>query len=182
VGALVSFDGIPAPVLYASDSQINVLVPYDIADSEQVSLQISTAAGSSSTGPLQVVPANPGVFVVLNADGSVNSPSNLASPGSLVSIFVSGAGEFNPSLPDGTVAGSPAPVPALAVQVNFSCLAGRHFPGGRTVTPTYAGGVPGTLVNLLLVEVTVPAGCGSLTVQAGGANSPSFPVYVAAGP
>ena len=182
VGALVFFDGIPAPVLYASNSQINVLVPYEIADSEQMSLQISTVAGSSSTGPLQVVPANPGVFVVLNADGSVNSPSNLAAPASLVSIFGSGAGELNPPLPDGTVAGSPAPVPALAVQVNFSCLAGGHFPGGRTVTPIYAGGIPGTLVNLLRVDVNVPAGCGSLTVQVGGSNSPSFPVYASAGP
>jgi uncharacterized protein (TIGR03437 family) len=119
-GTQVSFDGISAPRIYASDSQINVLVPYEIKEGKQVNMRISTDAGSSQTGPLLVVPVQPNAFAVLNSDGSVNSASNPASKGAIVSILVSGAGVLIPSLPDGTIATSPAPAPALPVLVNFS--------------------------------------------------------------
>jgi len=160
-GTEVSVDGILAPLLYASDSQINLLVPYEIANSKQVNIQISTHAGSSQTGPLQVVPAQSSVFTVLNSDGSVNSPSNPASQGSLISIFVSGAGALNPALPDGTIATSPAPVPALPVQVDFSFFLPSFLVplmDHLTITPLYAGGVPGTVIDMLRVDVKIPTG------------------------
>ena len=147
-GTQVSIDGILAPMLYASANQINVLVPYEIQAGKQVNIQITTDAGSAQTGPLQVVPAQPGMFVVLNADGSVNSASQAAAPESVITIFVSGAGALNVSLPDGTIAGSPAPIPALPVLVDISyTLPSTLVPilGEETVTPDYAGGVPGTV-------------------------------------
>jgi uncharacterized protein (TIGR03437 family) len=62
----------------------------------------------------------PSIFTVLNPDGSVNSPSNFAPQGALVSFLVSGAGALNLSLADGTIAATPAPAPALPVVVVFS--------------------------------------------------------------
>lgn len=195
-GTQVSFDGIPAPLIYASDSQINVLVPYEITAGKQVNMRISTDAGSSQTGPLTVVPVQPNAFAVLNSDGSVNSASNPASEGATVSILVSGAGVLNPSLPDGTIATTPAPAPALPVLVNFSyTLASILVPifGGQTVTPTYAGGIPGAVMNILRVDAKVPSAIEgaatptavfrfTATVQVGSAQSPSFVVYAITGP
>jgi uncharacterized protein (TIGR03437 family) len=194
-GTQVSFDGISAPRIYASDSQINVLVPYEIKEGKQVNMRISTDAGSSQTGPLLVVPVQPNAFAVLNSDGSVNSASNPASKGAIVSILVSGAGVLIPSLPDGTIATSPAPAPALPVLVNFSySLPSILVPvfGEQTVTPAYAGGIPGAVINILRVDAKVPSALeGALTpiavfrftatVQVGSSKSPSFPLYAITG-
>jgi uncharacterized protein (TIGR03437 family) len=185
-GTQVSFDGIPAPLIYASARQINVLAPYELKAGQQVNMQITTDAGSSQTGPLQVVPLQPSVFAVLNSDGSVNSASHLASQGSLVSIFVSGAGALNPALPDGTIAPSPAPAPALPVQVIFNySLPSFLVPiiGSQIVTPTYAGGIPGTVIDLLRVDAKVPAGLTgawgfTVTVHVGSSSSSPIPLYV----
>lgn len=193
-GTQVFFDGIPAPLLYAVDGQVNVLVPYGIAASSQVNLQIATNAGASQTGPLQVVPVQPNVIAVLNSDGSTNSVLNPAAPGTTVSILVSGAGVLNRSLPDGTIAGSPAPLPALPVQVDFaySCSLGfavRKIPcfGNQAVTPSYAGAIPGAVVNLLRVDAQVPAPSFpgaygfSIAIRVGSWQSPSFPLYLVTG-
>jgi uncharacterized protein (TIGR03437 family) len=190
VGTQVSVDGILTPMLYASANQINVLAPYEIQAGKQVNIQLTTDAGSAQTGPLQVVPAQPGMFVVLNADGSVNSASHPAAPESVISIFVSGAGALSQALPDGTIAGSPAPVPALPVLVDISyTLPSTLVPilGVETVTPDYAGGVPGTVIDMLRVAVKLPAVLdtawgSSVAVQVGDAKSATTPLYVSTSP
>jgi uncharacterized protein (TIGR03437 family) len=162
-GTQVSIGGVLAPLLYASENQINVLMPYEapatIQGGGQVNMTITTSAGSSQTLALQVVPVQPSIFAVLNSDGSVNSASNPASVGETVSILVSGAGALNPTLPDGTIAGSPAPAPALQVLANFSFTIFEGISSGAgtvTVTPTYAGGIPGAVIDLLRVAAQAP--------------------------
>jgi uncharacterized protein (TIGR03437 family) len=190
VGTQVSIDGILAPILYASASQINVLAPYEIQAGKQVNIQITTDAGSAQTGPLQVVPVQPGMFVVLNADGSVNSASHPAAPESVITIFVSGAGALSQAVPDGTIAGSPAPVPALPVLVDISyTLPSTLVPilGEEPVSPDYAGGVPGTVIDMLRVAVKLPAILdtawgASVAVQVGDATSAATPLYVNTSP
>jgi hypothetical protein len=140
---------------------INVLVPYEIAASKQANIQITTDAGSAQTGPLQVVPAQPALFTILNSDGSVNSSSNPAAQDSLVSIFVSVSYTLPSTL-----------VPIF---------------GQQTVTPKYAGGVPGTAINMLRVAVKLPAILesawgGSVAIQVGSAQSATIPLYVSASP
>ena len=190
IGTQVSIDGIPAPILYASANQINVVAPYEIQAGKQVNIQIATDAGSAQTGPLQVVPAQPGLFVGLNPDGSVNSATHPAPPESVITMFISGAGALNASLPDGTIAGSPAPVPALPVQVDISyTLPSTLVPifGQQTLTPEYAGGVPGVVINMLRVAVKLPAVLdtawgASVAVQVGDATSATTPLYVNTSP
>ena len=120
-GTRVSFGGVFAPLIYASENQINLLVPYEVVGSAQVKMTIATGAGSSQTLPLQVVAAQPNIFAVLNSDGSLNSPSRPASPGDTVSILVSGAGALTPSLRDGTIA--PSPPPAVSTRPTPEILA-----------------------------------------------------------
>jgi hypothetical protein len=102
-----------------------------------------TPAGASQTLPLQIVAAQPNVFIVLNSDGTVNSPSNPASQGSMISILVSGAG---------------APAPTLPVEVDFTYVTiVPHGTSPNTATLTAAAGPdPGTVVNMLRAEVSVP--------------------------
>jgi uncharacterized protein (TIGR03437 family) len=111
-GVSVMFDGIAAPILYASGGQVNVQVPYEIAGSPSVMMKlqppIKTAAASVEFG---VVPSHPSVFleaaefvscndittssvppVALNADGSVNSCSNPAAAETSVRVFLNGLG------------------------------------------------------------------------------------------
>jgi uncharacterized protein (TIGR03437 family) len=189
----VSFNGLPAPLLYAADGQINALVPYEIAGAHQVSLTITTALGTTTTGPLQVVAVQPNIFAVLNPDGSVNSYQNPAPFGALVTFLISGAGVLTPALPDGTIAPSPSPAPVLPVLVNFtydlpSILV--SIIGQQSITPAYAAGVPGVVIDLLRVDTKVPdLGAGaapiafmfSAAIQVGSAQSQTVPVFAIPG-
>jgi uncharacterized protein (TIGR03437 family) len=195
-GTEVSFGGVLAPLYYAAENQINVLVPYEVAAGTQVNMKISTVAGSSQILPLQVVAAQPNIMAVLNSDGSRNSSSNPASPGDMITILVSGAGALNPQLPDGAIAASPAPAPAANVQVDFHftlfafCLVDcppNIGIGTLAATPAYAGGIPGTVIDMLRVDVTVPANLYmagpppfGVAVAVGNSTSPTLQFYLAA--
>ncbi len=187
-GTRVSFGGVFAPLIYASENQINLLVPYEVAGSAQVKMTIATGAGSSQTLPLQVVAAQPNIFAVLNSDGSLNSPSRPASPGDTVSILASGAGALTPGLPDGTIAPSPPAAPAASVQVDFSFFIFEGFGAGigsLAATPARASGIPGVVIDLLRVDVPVPAQLVmdgpppfGVAVAVGNSTSPTLPFYV----
>jgi uncharacterized protein (TIGR03437 family) len=101
-GVQVSIGGVNAPLLYVSDSQINAVVPLAGNPSE---LRISNNGEISPGFPVVVVDAVPQVFqspstsaspisitVAINEDGTVNSNSNPAPVGSVVSIWATGTG------------------------------------------------------------------------------------------
>ena len=156
-GTQVLINGIPTPLLYVSSNQINALVPYGVEVGTQVSLNVVTGADSSQTLPFGVVRAQPNIFSVRNADGSLNSPSRPASIGSAITVFVSGAGMLDSQLPDGTIASSPAPAPALSVGAIIGCAFGSHFLNGLAQASS-AAGIPGIEVNMLRAEFRVPEG------------------------
>ena len=104
-------NGVPAPLLYTSPDQINLQVPFEIAGSSIATLVINTSALGSVSQNLRVVQSNRTAFEVpvepgecltswagemhtlaINADGTRNSCSNPAKPGSVVRIFVNGLG------------------------------------------------------------------------------------------
>jgi uncharacterized protein (TIGR03437 family) len=187
-GTRVSFDGVSAPLIYVAENQINLLVPYEVAGSPQTNMTITTTAGTSQTLPLQVVATQPNIFVIFNSDGTLNSSTNPASVGETVSILVSGAGALRPGLPDGTIAASPAPVPAATVQVDLSFVIFEGFSstvGSLSFTPAYAGGIPGAVIDLLRVDLPVPeqlvmAGPPpfGVAVTVGNATSQTLPFFV----
>lgn len=113
-GVGVTFDGQPAPILYASSTQINVQVPFQVEQNPSVVMQLTYNGAVLATRMFAVAPQNPGVFVgsvltnltcgntqfggsvlaalVLNEDGSVNSCANPARSGSLFTLFINGIG------------------------------------------------------------------------------------------
>jgi len=120
-GVQMLFDGVAAPLLYVSSTQINATVPFGTADRTDTKMVFHNAGASSNEALLGVVPAAPAVFVTqatnhylpvaaaLNEDGSINSPTNRAAPGSIISIFATGCGALAPQPADGSVVSLPLP-------------------------------------------------------------------------
>ena len=118
-GVTVTFDNQPAPLLYVSSTQINVQVPFEVSTRASTVMQLTFNGTVLSTRMFAVVPENPSLFVAstinvssgficnqinevyygnilmalaLNEDGTLNSCTNPAKAGSLVSLFVNGVG------------------------------------------------------------------------------------------
>ncbi len=156
-GTSVLFDGTAAPLLYAGSNQINAIVPYGVSGKTATQLTI-TAQGKTIAAVTQAVAATaPAIFTlnftgsgagaILNQDSSVNSPSNPAVKGTVISIFASGAGQTNPPGVDGQVAGTELPQPLLPVTVQI---------GGLNAKVSYAGAAPGLISGVTQVNALIP--------------------------
>lgn len=85
LGNNVLVDGIPAQVLYASDQQVNAVVPETVRGSASTKVEVGSASWI-----LPVSSAVPGVFGVLNQNDTLNSMSNPAGTGSILQVFGTG--------------------------------------------------------------------------------------------
>jgi uncharacterized protein (TIGR03437 family) len=155
-GTTVSFDGNPAAILYASATQVAAIVPYEEALWVTAQFTISYQ-GNTLSGSIPVFRAAPGVFTAngtgtgpaaaVNQNGTVNSPSNPARVGSIISLFATGEGYPTPPGTDGQIAPNPAPVPINTVTATIN---------GQPAVVTYAGGSPGSVEGFLQVNVQIP--------------------------
>jgi uncharacterized protein (TIGR03437 family) len=176
-GTQVSFGAWQAPILYASATQINAVVPWDVAGQSQVPLIVESSAGSSSMN-VAVQSAAPGVFtfnatgtgqaIALNQDGSTNGPTNPAAAGSYVSVYFTGGGVTDPPGLTGSV--SDLVVASLALTATATV-------GGVPAAVTFAGSAPGFVgginqMNILLSSNT-PSGAEPLAITIGGQSSPA---------
>jgi uncharacterized protein (TIGR03437 family) len=158
-GVRVYFDGVPAPLLYASAGQVNAVVPYSVAGNSTTQLQVEYLGVLSNQVALQVAATAPGIFsvtgsgqgqgAILNArDGTVNSALNPAVRGDWVTIFATGAGITTPAGVDGFVASAPFPVPNANVTVSM---------GGLPCQVSFEGAAPGLVSGILQINAQVPA-------------------------
>jgi uncharacterized protein (TIGR03437 family) len=164
-GTAVSFNGIPAPMIYTSATQVAAIVPYGISGSPTAQVTVSYQGQASSSFPLPVAVSAPSFFslngtgagqaAAVNVDGSLNSAANPVKIGGYVSLFATGEGQTSPSGVDGELASAqPYPKPLLPVSVTV---------GGLPAIVTYAGAAPTEVAGLMQVVVQIPAG-----VQPGG--------------
>jgi uncharacterized protein (TIGR03437 family) len=173
-GYTVTFNGIPAPLLYASAGQVGAVVPYGVTGSRA---QVVSQFQGQSTAPVIVPlePAAPGIFTAnssgsgqagaINQDGSPNGPSRPAAAGSFLTLFLTGEGQTIPGGIDGKIAVSPAPAPQQDVAVTI---------GGKPATVQYAGGAPGAVAGVMQLNVRVPSGVSGsvpVIVSVGGVQS-----------
>ena len=108
-----------------------------------------------------------GVFGVLNPDNSVNSSTNPAPRGSVVSLFVSGLGQPGSQPQDGAIAASANNEyidKTLVVQL-LDTGVNALFPQTLPVGVLYAGAAPGEINGLDQVNVLLPADAASPTLQ-----------------
>jgi uncharacterized protein (TIGR03437 family) len=149
------FNNKPATLFYTSATQINALAPATLAANSSASVSIMVNGASIAGSSVAIAAAAPGIFTItgatgqaaaLNQDGSVNSASNPASRGAVVSIYATGQGSdsSNATL---SIAGYNAPVlyagpapgfPGL-MQVNAQIPSGFLPPGIQAVVLSVAG-------------------------------------------
>jgi uncharacterized protein (TIGR03437 family) len=153
----VLFDGIPAPLIYTSATQVNAVVPFGLStDTTQVS--VVHRGQASDALPVAMAKAIPGVFsadgsglgtaIVANQDGTLNSADNPAPPGSVVTLYATGTGPVAPLGPDGAVVTADSlPLATLPVTVQV---------GGTPASVMYAGGAPGIVQGVMQVNVAIP--------------------------
>lgn len=70
-GMQVLFDGLPAPLIYASGTQTAAVAPYELAGRKETTVQVSFAGQKSNGINLAVVATDPGIFT---ADSSGTGP------------------------------------------------------------------------------------------------------------
>jgi uncharacterized protein (TIGR03437 family) len=187
----VLFDGIPAPLLYASAAQVSVVVPNAVAGKSSVGIQVEYRGVLSKAVSLAVLKVHPGIFsvdgsglgqpAVLNEDGTPNSPTNPAKRGSTISIFATGGGTTNPPTADGSITGSPPPRLNASVRVYFPYSDFNDEAAVIEVEVSYAGAVANLVGGLVQVNAklpeSLPIGNVSLVLAVGdGEGNSSLPV------
>ena len=104
-GVEVSVNGTNIPLLYVSANQINAVFPMEVTANSAATVRVTNGTAVSANYPVRIVgsapQANP---TVINQDGTINSNSNPAPGGSIVTFYVTGF-QFNfAPLADGQVA------------------------------------------------------------------------------
>jgi len=185
-GTQVFFDGYPAPLIYSSATAVSVIVPYEIASTGTTSLMIQYQGTRSNSMTIPVLDTLPGIFTIdasgygqgaiINQDNTINSSQNGAAPGSIISIYATGAGQTDPPSVDGTLAASAMPT-HLPVTVHIN---------GETAEVLYAGSAPGEPAGVVQVNARIPAdvprGTNASVVITAGAVSSQAGVTVAIKP
>lgn len=147
------FDGKPATVFYTSATQINALAPAALSVGSTTSVSVVVDGNTAATASVPVVPAAPGIFTVGNGtgqaaannqDGSLNSASNPAARGSVVSLYATGQGSASNANVTLAIAGynatilyaGPAPGFQGLMQINAQIPSGFLPPGIQDVVLT----------------------------------------------
>jgi uncharacterized protein (TIGR03437 family) len=157
-GVSVTIGGVPAPVLSASQTQVNTVVPYEVAGQNVIAVQVQNVNASTAEWAVPSAASAPAIFTVdqtgtgggavLNSDSSLNSPSNPAVQGTPIQIFATGEGLTNPPGTTGSVAtGEHQPVLPVGVTI-----------GGVQAQVVYEGSAPGEIQGLFQINAIVPNG------------------------
>jgi uncharacterized protein (TIGR03437 family) len=185
---VVTFDGRSAPILYASSTQINTVVPFEVSPpATTVSLQgvggFVLPVWPEVTGPFTADGSGYGQLAALNEDGTVNSGANPAKVGFVVAVYMTGVGAMRPPIADGQLGPlqPPYPVPVLGVSALTNNSVGLS--NGIPAPVLFAGQAPALIAGAVQVNVQIPAGTPSgnvsLTVYIGNYETQIRPVTIA---
>jgi uncharacterized protein (TIGR03437 family) len=177
-GVTVAINGIPAPLIYVSPTQINAQVPYEVG-SGPATLTLTKNGVAGQPVPISVAGTAPQIFLatgahaaVLNQDYSVNSPGNPALTSSVISIFWTGQGQVNNPVTTGA--------PATALFPNTTVASTAATIGGQPAAVLYSGLAPGFagLAQANLQIPDLPSGEYPVVLTVGSANSNSATVSI----
>jgi uncharacterized protein (TIGR03437 family) len=158
----VLFDGVAAPLIYVSANLISAIVPYEVSGKQQTSIQIEYQGKRTNAVNFPVDLAFPALLsadssgggqgAIVNQDGSINSKSNPAARGSIVSLFGTGEGMTSPTGVDGRIAATTFPAPLLPVTVTIA---------GRNAQLQYFGASPENVAGVIQINAYIPSDCPS---------------------
>ena len=174
-GVAVTVDGTPAPLIYVSDTQISIQIPYEAAIGARKVVSVTNGANPPVTASVTVAATGPGLFT---ADGSgvgqaaaltynattkqftLNGTSNLAKIGDTVVLYLTGEGIYDSAPLLGGSSDTGFVIPSgLASTPQVSPLPTVSI-GGVDATPgvAYAGPIVGSIIGVLQINVKIPTG------------------------
>jgi uncharacterized protein (TIGR03437 family) len=150
----VLFDGVEAPIIYASWGQTSIVVPYSVAGKQTTQAVFEYKGRRSAPVTLTVTDAAPGIFTlaqngsgqgaILNwPDYAVNGPNSRIAPGQVLMVYLTVGGENGK---DGEL--------AQGIQQHPMSVTARV--AGMDAQVIYAGPSPGLIWGLTQVNVVVP--------------------------
>lgn len=157
-GSVVYFNGDPAPIVYTWSQQIGLVVPYEVTPGTAlVAVQYGGAVALEL--PITIVPAAPGLYtadssgkgqaMAVNHDtGVTNTTSSPEQAGGEITLYLTGAGEVSPAVPDGAPNNAGFAHPLLPVTATI---------GGVSTPVLYAGGDNGLAPGMIRLDVAVPS-------------------------
>jgi uncharacterized protein (TIGR03437 family) len=178
-GVQVLINGFACPMIYASASQVSAVVPYQLKLYTSATVLVKYLNQTSNGVGVNVATTSPGLFTanssgtgpgaILNSNLSVNAPSNPATRGDVVVVYLTGEGETSPAGVTGKVTTTAAPpqplTPAPLLPISITV-------GGQGAQYTFAGEAPGFVSGVLQLNVVIPtniaAGDQAIVVTIGG--------------
>jgi uncharacterized protein (TIGR03437 family) len=145
-----------APLYFVSPGQINALVPYS-TQGTMATIVVQNGSANSNTVTVPVAPTAPGVYsldqsgsgpgAILHADYGLVDTSRPAAPGESVLIYLTGMGDVNPAVADGS--------PGKSNPLSNSVSTVQVLVAGQPATLLYNGLAPG-YPGLYQINVTLP--------------------------
>jgi uncharacterized protein (TIGR03437 family) len=184
-GAGLTIGGKPASLLFASPTQINAQIPWELDGQISADVVVSLNGTSSLPSTISLVPASPAIFTVnqsggdigavLHAsDGSLVTAANPARADEFLAIFATGLGGTVPIVASGAQASSDpisntrimptVTIGGISAPVNFSGLA-PGFVGLDQINIQVPGGLQPGAQTLILTSNSVASN--SVTVSVG---------------
>jgi uncharacterized protein (TIGR03437 family) len=175
-GSTVTINGTPAPINYASASQINVQLPYE-AGAGTAAVMVGGTCGNSVMATFQVAKAAPYIFqsgtgnaIVQNQDYSVNGPTNPAKAGSYVTVYLTGIGPLDNPVATGAAASTS--------QLSQATLPKSATIGGWSADVKFLGLTPGFIglaqANLVVPSLSTGAYPVVITINGVASNGPNL--------
>jgi uncharacterized protein (TIGR03437 family) len=175
-GVTITVDGEAAIPLYVQNGQINIILPFDLGLSGQANVQVEYNNQTSAQYNIPLSPSDIQIFTqnasgsgpgsILNQDFSVNTATNPAAKGSIVSVYGTGAGLVSP----GVIAGDVATDVLSFVSLPFAASV-----NGEEAVVMYAGSAPSLVYGVDQFNVQLPAdapsGAVSIIVKVGDSAS-----------
>jgi len=167
-GVQVTVGGIPAPLVYVSQGQINFQVPFEVPPGSSTPVVVSLNGVPSPVAIASVADYGVGVFtyartataldpiIVHASTNQLVTPSNPALPNEVLVVYATGVGKLtNPPL-----TGGPAPSGPLAMAVDNPTIT----LGGAPVGVLFTGLTPG-FVGLVQINIQLPGSFGAGSAQ-----------------
>jgi uncharacterized protein (TIGR03437 family) len=178
-GTTVLFNGVAAPLLYTSATQVNAIVPYEAAGCAQATVQVQYHGVLSPSMTLPCATAAPGIFTLnasgtgtaaaANQDGTFNGPSSPAAKGSYVTLYFTGGGQTDPVSVTGSITGTST--------LKWLTQTTTVTVGGVSATVGFDGAAPAFVDGVLQLNIQLspntPTGSAlPVVVTVGSASSP----------
>jgi uncharacterized protein (TIGR03437 family) len=172
----VTIDGKSAAMLYASENQLSIQVPYEVTIGAGKAVVVTNGTNTANSTVATAATA-PGIFTA-NGSGAgqaaaltcsattnvcaLNSLTNLAKIGDIVTLYLTGEGIYNSPPLSGTASDDGYIVPLTLSPLPQVSPAPTVTIGGEAVDTTntnyYAGPIPGSMIGLLQINAVVPTG------------------------